>query len=201
MLNIIFGIIYLIFGLFKLLFCLLNIITSKYNFDYLNKNKILKYFISNDLTNANKLFFIIIGLYAFYTFIKGLKYTKLYNVRNINRKVNYYAYLIFGLILIILYSFIVYTPDISNKIISRDNNYMNTYKNVYLVSGVLFLITMLCSIIINDLHNINNYNVLTIIVLIIILINFIFIIGANKEFENQINYDVATFIMIPLGSL
>lgn len=188
------GILDLIFGIIKTIICILNIITNKKNIEKLNNNKYLKYIIEKDISHANKIFFIIILFFSIYTFIKGLIYLKFIKIKKLSH--DYHLYI--GILLILIYGFIIYLPNISKKIISRDDNNINIYKSIYFGSGFFFILTYILYYIYDNKNNISSNKLIFLSIIIILLILILFKLGSEIIYENYIK-EINTLIMIPIG--
>ena len=193
------GIIYILFGIFKTFVCILNLITNKDNIESIKeRSSFLKVMINEDLTNATKIFFFLIFIYSIFAFIKGLMYVKIIKHTFISRKFNYLLYLLLGFFLIFIYSFIIYFPN-QSKFITRNNEEIDMYKAVYLGSGYLFLIALICSYIYYNHKTISMQLFLLLILLGISLIYIILILGSINIFSEEIKRNIIILIMIPLG--
>lgn len=194
--NLIFigGIIFLLFGLFKFIFGLVNFIYKNNN----DNNKVLKFFLSPDKTTASLVFEIIIFLFGIYSIIKGSYYLKLITYKPLvylieHHIFTYSLYAFFGIFLTLLYTFIAYYPEESKKYINSDSKYDSTYKFVGINTGLVFLITLVTILIINNYKNkLLLYFLIALFILIASLILTIMIKYGRGFMEEYL-----TFFMIP----
>jgi hypothetical protein len=191
---------FLIFGIFKFLFGIFNFM---YEFDKetFKDNFIINIlFISPDRTTAALLYITTIFLFSIYSILKSLFYLKILKYKPIvdiisNHTFDYTLYLIFGLLFILLYSFIAYYPDEANNYISNDKKYEATYKFVGIGSGLVFLITLLVLLIVRK-HD--NQMILYPAILLLLSLIIAFAIIAQK-YGKDFFHEYFTFAMIPLG--
>jgi len=198
------GILYILFGIFKIVICIINIILSNNTFSYFNNIPLINKLITDDYTGATKIFYIIILIFAIYTFLLGIG-----NINLIHEDINYilshnilfyYIYGIIGISLIILYTFIIYYPNISKKYITSDDKFIDIYKTIYLGSGILFIISLLIILLYNNYDNYYIYYISVILLYIILVLYIILMIGTDNIYEN-IKKEILLLIMIPLGTM
>jgi len=165
------GMVFFLFGVFKVFFGIINFI-------YHNKEPSIdffKYFMSPDKSTAAILYEIIITIFGIYSIIKGLYYLKVITNKDIisvieHKKMTLILYLIFGVFLTSLFTFISYFPEQSKKIIDSDQKYNATYKFAGITTGLIFLITLITLLIRYNYDNFdNNYYILTFLIALMII--------------------------------
>ena len=193
------GILLIIFGIIKLIVSAINIILTKNNSKYFDNIYIINNFVIHDYSVAGKIFSVVILLFSIYTLIKGLFLINFLK----NEKLIYFIsnetyidmiYLILGIFLILFYSFIIYTPSLSNNIINKDENYNETYKIVGIGTGLLFIITLLCRYIYFYYTNIIIL-ILSIIILVALSYYYYYIL-LNNNSEYLYNHLTTTVMII-----
>lgn len=165
--------------------------------------------MNHDISLAGKLLIIIFLLFGLYSILHGLSILKLLPINLINifdsRSTTYLLYILFGIILILFYTLVVFT----NLKISKNMTHITTYEIGGIASGVLFFISLFIIILYDNLivHKIplfNNYNILLLLIIICltVLISFIIIKALRIYKYNKImNQYVISLPFVVLNAL
>jgi hypothetical protein len=189
MFNYILGTLYIIFGILKFIICFVMLLFKDDTF--IKKYKTLRYFTINDFTPATKIYFFIMLIFSIDIFLKGLSKFGLISKKYFND----YLYLVLGLIIIIVYIFVVFFPK-NSQIIKRNEKHNDIYKSIYLNTGYIYFIAFLFEII---KKNINDY---FLIIISVILIFFNIFIIIKLDFIKTIietKKEIDMMFMIPLS--
>ena len=215
MLGILFlGYLCLIYGVIKYVICFLEIVLTYEQKTYLmQKNKLLKYVLTTDVTTAGRSLSIIYIVFALITIFKAIERVRSGLIHNdvievLNEKIFIYIiYAILGLLLVVLYYIVIYTT-IS---IDKDIRYEKRYKLMGICGGLTFIasvpiIYLFHEIFDNGLFNTIKHNLFMLIFALmfsIFTISIIFYIGYNTikndgECKKKISlHEILTFFIIP----
>lgn len=158
----------------------------------IKKHETLRYFTINDFTPATKIYFSIMLIFSIDIFLKGLSKFNLIS----KKYFSYYLYILLGLVLVIIYIFIVFFPK-NSEFIKRNEKYNDIYKSIYLNTGYLYFIVFLVEIIKN---NMKDY---LLIIMSVILIFFNIFIMIKLDFISIImetKKELDVMFMIPFSS-
>lgn len=194
------GLIYLLYGIIKIIICVINIILNELNYLFYKSIPFIKYFIDNDYSQAHKYFNILLLIFSIYTLLLGIVELNIINnevFKNfiLSDYLYYIVFFIIGFVMTLLYIFIIYFPDISKKYITRNDDKINIYKTIYLICGLVFLITLNISLLYK------NFNIILLLLLILLLLCILLIILTTDDIYKNIKKEFITILMIPLSSI
>ena len=201
--SLIIGITLILYGIAKIF-----IGTTSLMVDSVNKRKLedfippLKWVYVDDETLAGSIIEVVFISFGVYSLLHGLSYIHVLDDGQFteNNQISLITYTVFGLILTILYSIIVYT----NVRISKDITQYQRYKLIGIFGGLTFLIMIPLTLIYPKLVNfqitdIGMYLWSLLTVIILCLMYKILKDTSVLRKEDTLSKDIITLVMIPLN--
>lgn len=220
---IIFAYIFLIYGLTKLVVCYLDIILSYEQRVYLlNNTSWFKHMLTLDMSTAGKTLSIIYIVFYFLTVLRNIQRIQTGIISDNLVKILgerlfiYFTYVFIGVILVTLYSLIIYTRIAINK----NTQYNKRYKLMGICGGLVFITTAPIMFMVHKIFDhgfsaaIRKYHSIVIIsiMLVLLTISVIFYLGYSiivydEEHENACYHkhpsiaDIIALFAIPTNVL
>lgn len=194
-----------VYGLLKLIMGILALtLPVKYR-EGVQHIKVVRDFITMDVTTAGKFIDISIIMFATYSVIKGLVIVKAVKHRSLKTfvfdpKYTYLLYGVLGIVLLLFYIMIVYSNWNEIIGISKDNNRTYTYKLSGIGSGLVFLLTVLFIYIFNAYKRIKTRDILLLSFVMTVLVMALgYILATTVLQHTEKKNELITLAMIPIG--